>query len=563
MGEAQAIPDHLYAYSQNATNVNDELRSWVRQVLTPAIERYQAGAIDYGNHIPGITINDPGPGGVSNTIDGEVSSSLSQIRDQDQLVYDIGQAFQRADPNPTPMPTHGAVPGAGDLPDENLVTTDDLTLDENLAEVEHDAQKLQQIQQSLDDGKWWADYANKHGIDDHVWQVLKAHLNDPYFLAAFFNGLDWERFVTLINEGFTAPPYEGAPDNSQTLLQALMTALDGGMLDPTVIDEIFKIIGPGPSDGWKIRFRQMLIKALQNDPDAARNFVENLSDSQLRFLLSGEYPLYPLGLTQSQVQAEFIKVLTAAMDGEGSPAGAWALYQRVADAIQNANPCPTGFPVVQGCDPQPSYRAIGDFLRSFEVKTLAPPPPNATPIQLAIWAHGMGNKLNSDLKPFLTWIKKSDNDFANAQQQTESMTVGLVTGLISTVSTAWLGPAESIGAGALETVLTSIATTYVEPWIHDQLHWPDHPDADADRENLTFALKSGTEMMALIQLIGSGQVTGPDGKVVDLTSSDNFTKVWEDYQSGHYSYYLTGTQPPEAVGSILDSIGARIDPLSV
>lgn len=561
MGEAQAIPDHLYAYSQNSTNANDELQAWIRQVLTPAIDAYQNGAIDYGNDIPGVTIGDPGPSGQGATIDTEATSSLGQIRDQDQLVYDIGQAFQRADPTPTPMPTHRAVPGTGDqMPDENLVTTDDLTLDENLAEVEHDTQRLQQIQQSQAWGRQLANYANQHGIDEHVWQVLKAHLNDPYFLAAFFNGLDWETFVNLIWDGFIPPPYEGAPDNSQMLLQALMTALDSGMLDPKVIDEIYRIIGPGPAEPWKVRFRSMLFEALQTDPDAARNFVENLSDSQLQYLLSGTYDLYPiLILTQSQRQAAFIKVLTAAMDGEGDPAGAWSLYQRVANAIQNANPCPTSFPVIQGCDPSPSFKAIAQFLESYEAKTLDPPPPNATPVQLTIWARDLGNTLNGDLKPFLAWIKHSDDDFANAQQQTESMTVGLITGLISSVSTAWLGPVESIALGTLESVLTSIATTYVEPWIHSQIHWPDHPDADADRENLTFALKNGTEMMALIQLIGSGQVTGPDGKVVDLTSSDNFKKVWEN-QTEHY---LTGTHPPEPVEAVLDSIGAKVDPLSV
>lgn len=375
MGDAAAIPAHLYLYSDNATRAEEELQRWISAVLAPAIENYRAAAIDYGYDISGITVAAPQPPG--STIDADLYSPLAQVHDLDKLVYDIGQAFQQADPNPTPRPASGpTIPGDGPMPDENLVTTDDLTLDEDLAVIQDDEKKLEQIQQSRAWGRQLADYANQNGIDDYVWQQLKEHLKDPYWLAAFFNGLDEKTFDALIIAGFTKPIDGVGVDHGQELLDALVSAFHSGLLDPKLSTEVYHLLQPSPGD-LRTRFRTMFIEALQVDPAAARNFVDGLTNEQLLTLMKGEGAMADAS-SRAEQQAAFIKVLTAAMTGEPDPISQDALYRRVAGLITSINPCRTDFPAPPSCDPTPTYDAIKGFLNAYESESIGPPPDNAT-----------------------------------------------------------------------------------------------------------------------------------------------------------------------------------------
>jgi hypothetical protein len=128
----------------------------------------------------------------------------------------------------------------------------------------------------------------------------------------------------------------------------------------------------------------------------------------------------------------------------------------------------------------------------------------------------------------------------------------MTVGVLITLGTFYLGPVSSITAG----VVTTWLTTYLEPQLHTATNWPDHPDPDADRQAAAEAMEKYAKGLALVHLIKDGQVTGPDGNVLDLTSSDSITKVWENPSA----YHITGTNPPEPVKAVLDGVGDQFSP---
>src|SRR6266571_4167126 len=510
MGDSQAIPDNLYRYSSETTAADDDLKTWIISVLGPLIQRYRADTDLYG--------------------------PLVQIHDLDKWVHDVGAAFQKADANPIP---------GGSVPDVNLVTTDESTLEEYLAEVEGDEQKALQIQRAKAWGKGLADYTNGlyNGPDDYVWQQLKEHLNDPYYLAAFFNNLSDDMLTTVLSSMSSFHP---------ELIQTLIVAYENDLLNQSVTDNIVSIFqdlttsDDGSGQLWAA-FRTQFLQALEKDPTAAYNFVSHLSNDQLQVLVNGQYALTNT-TTTSQTQAEFINVLTAAMQGaKNYPSLAAALFQRVKNAILNSSPCPSGFMTTDSCDPTSSYDAIQQFIMTYEQETLGPPSTNATPADLRAWANGFGSQIAGDIGWFVNWIGDSDKNFADAQARTESMTVGAIT----TLATFWMGPVSSVASGVATTWLSNT----LEPWIHQQTGWPAGPNASVDQAQYHHAMKLYAQGIAMLRLIASGKVQGPDGKVLDITDSNTLTKVWDAQDSNQEQFYVTGTNEP--IWSVLDGVGTE------
>ncbi len=135
MSESQAIPDYLYAYSNNTTPAEETLRTFVNTVLASAIMAYRDGAIDAGYDIGGITLGSP-----DTTIDHNLRALIGEIHDLDSWVYEVGLAFQACE-NEKLRQAGNAAPT--DYDPNSLVTVDDSNeLDAELAKIDGDQQTI-------------------------------------------------------------------------------------------------------------------------------------------------------------------------------------------------------------------------------------------------------------------------------------------------------------------------------------------------------------------------------------------------------------------------------------
>ncbi|MEV4443313.1 hypothetical protein AB0K09_30805, partial [Streptomyces sp. NPDC049577] len=76
MGTVSAIPENLLAYSDACTHGAEQLRTWVRTVLQPALRAYEKG------------------GGLCSALDGQVTRQLTAAQSTDRDVRTVGRAFQ-------------------------------------------------------------------------------------------------------------------------------------------------------------------------------------------------------------------------------------------------------------------------------------------------------------------------------------------------------------------------------------------------------------------------------------------------------------------------------------
>jgi hypothetical protein len=301
MGEASAVPNDLYDYAAGTGAGNEELQSFVRRVLTPAVEEYRAGAIDYGYAIPDLTATPDG------RIDGELLRRLTGIADRDRWVRDVSTAFRQADtgsvaPGQVPEPNRLAdSANAGDAP----VTVTDLALDLSLADVEHDEEKLRQLKDSMAQGEALAGRVNRHGLDDDAVTALANHKGDAYFLAAFFNGLDEDRLRGLIRTsgGDSLTPHVDAA----VLAHYAATAYSSDVLSADAVNRIVAAsrVDDGDDRGryFGTVFQNTFLADLRGMANAPDTFINKLDGPNARYFAS-----------RSEVEAEFAKVLGAAHD---------------------------------------------------------------------------------------------------------------------------------------------------------------------------------------------------------------------------------------------------------
>jgi len=483
VSESQAIPEYLYTYSEHTTSANDTLQRWISAVVTPAIQRYRVTAIDFGNAIDGITIAASTPPG--STIDADLYDPLSRTHDLDKWVYDVGKAFQACEDQQIYMRNHGHIT-ATDYSPTTLATVDDGALDSALGKIEGDAQALSA---SANDGKWWADYANATGIDAAVLREIAQHMDDPDWTAAFFNALSPDQFRAFFDALFSSESAMGEISlntDGQKVIEALITAYHGGGLSKQVTDELFALLDPGShqADGRYDIFRQAFMQELAKDPQAARNFINSLTDQQIATLAQNDPN--PLSVSGSP-QDDFIKVAAAALLG-ADPATATAIYHRVSNVLLHAPNLPANL-----------QSDIASFISNYAADIIGPPPaplpPNATLQQMTAWEDAVGkwgasigNQTYKLMQPWIDRVKAIGDEQAAAQWR-----ASLAFGLVTTIIGAPLSTGASLATGVIETLVPSLVGT-------------SNPDQPMSADDMGKALLRLAEARTILELNARGEI---------------------------------------------------------
>lgn len=540
MGQAQAIPDNLFDYSDTTTQANSDLQTWVRTVLAPAVDLYIQTAIDLGNNIADLTLSGTG------RIDSDTQTQLTATANTDAHVREVGQAFEDAGDSGQGSvqlpPWLNNYQPPGDPNRYGLITTDDGTVTAEIKYVE----AQQEAQQSYNDGAALAAQFNQGPVTAAMLQQLAAHENDPNFTTGFFNNLTELAFKKLMLQPYPAGSQPGLPgwhNYQDDVLAALMSALDPGTattvtsLNPQVCNwlvDMMRLVDLGD-------FNQKFLAALGNDPTAAINFFNSLDDAHLQQLINGNFSGPG---NSSQKEAQVINLLTEAMEFTTPPSAAAAFYQRVSAMILNSDPS----------DPTAVLPAAQQFFGAYISASLPPPPPGSSPAVLSAWARSVGKTVDGELQRWLTWINKFEGE--NQQQQTQRQALEeFVTGIIFTAIGGPMGTAASIAIGTGSSFITSYGVT----WVDEQL-FPLHGNVALDQASMTKAARLSTEYTAVVNLIAAGDVVGPlpDGQVgvVDLTSSEGISMVL----ANPTQYTIRGVQGFNTVRDLMDSIDAQFAP---
>lgn len=341
MSDAQAIPDNLFYYSDQAKNANADLRNWIGLVLAPAVRGYQETAIDFGGNIDGLTA---GTG-----IDVQTRNTLTDIAAMDEQVRSVGQAFLDAGDKglgSVSLPPWAGTPldaGDGNPSRYAVITTPDRAIADDL--TQHGSQLAQ--------------YANKHGVDSYVLQQLKANKDDPYYLGGFYNGLTREEVnLLLLNEDSSKAADAFSASDSQLIATTLASTYAGNTLSSGRKADLAEWLTVCSAD----RFYPQFMTALASNPDAALGFVNSLSDEDFTNLaagISGARPGY-----QDQRAALFINACAAALKGMDGPGQAAHLMTRLYTVLSEHTP-----PDINAIVP-----ALATLLTSFYSVCSQPPP---------------------------------------------------------------------------------------------------------------------------------------------------------------------------------------------
>ena len=381
MGKASAVPDHLTSYSDQTARANSDLQTWVRKVLVPAIEAYRAGARDFGNDIPGLT--DSGATVGYSTIAEDVLVNLNAIRETDELVRRIGDAFARADRGGKVTTSTTAAERARQL----LVSTTDEVLDQRLAELSKELDP-RQVERSKEQGRQLADYVKKHGVDQHVYDELAKHKDDGYFTGSFLNSLDETNLTKILNDSAHAP-------NWRVVIDAISSAFAVKSVDANTTDVLVRNILRGNP-----KLAEDLFPALKKNPAAANGFAHSLTDEQLRLLCTpASYTSHrtarDVSWPQRQMVANFIEVLAFAVRAEQDPVWAETLGAKVIGHV-------TGGGVWTATD-----EIVKSVLLLFAaiVNTAPPPLPGA---DSTLWARRFGAYYGAQAARIRQWLTEAN-----------------------------------------------------------------------------------------------------------------------------------------------------------
>ncbi|MEO3845598.1 hypothetical protein [Streptomyces sp. CNZ287] len=241
MGTVSAIPDNLYLYAGTCTKGAEQLQTWVRTVLAPALRAYQNG------------------GGTCFVIDGQVAQQVAAAYYTDRDVKVVGLAFSQAGGY--------SVSGPG-FP----IRVDDKTVSAAFQKLQ-----LNTVQQTqIDAGAALAKKMMGTKVTElsGLLEELRRHGKDPYFNAGFFNGLDGQRL-----------------EKAMTEIPALVSAYSSGLLEGRVHQRVFNQLTrpvvksriPVSLDVYYTSAAQKMkfLDALAANPTAARHFVRPLNNNHL------------------------------------------------------------------------------------------------------------------------------------------------------------------------------------------------------------------------------------------------------------------------------------------
>jgi hypothetical protein len=498
VGDASATPEKLFHYSDQTNQAAGELAAWVRGSLTQYIVAYQAGAVDYGNDIRGITAG----GRSGDTIGIEVAYLLTRLWATDREVRNVGRAFAMA----------GGQAVRSDLGLPSW-TTGPVRVTDAALEAQENANSMAagaELARSL---------AGMKG-DDPVARLtakLAEHSDNAYFSAGFFNALTPEQLRMLI------------PIDQETI-PALVSAYRSGALNQSVTDIlVHKLVYRVPNDVDSPGF----LKALAADHVASAHFADSINSSQIFGMLS------PNRGTDGVPRA-LLEVLTSATEKARDPEQVKSWVNKLSSALLST-PKSGGEPTLAITYSASQLKAIVPYLMAFARASgahllLAPPKPGGNPEKygdaLTAWANDSGENMKS-LSLLGKWIELDRQALADRSKSDVGMTVGALVSLV--MGGAFLLPElSSIGAVSQVLIQTALGVAasdaqslLTDTWTSSGIEKLDreltnevsrdltnkklHPD-----EAMNEFLKRRANVLFALQAISSGTLVGEDGKPLEL-----------------------------------------------
>ncbi|MFI0779495.1 hypothetical protein [Streptomyces sp. NPDC021212] len=339
-----AVPENLYRYSDACTRGAEELQSWIRTVLAPAISAYNSG------------------GGCSGPLDVDGARKVAAACRTDRDVRATGQAFQQAG-----APT--ARPGR-----QQQYLVRDKALDVVLKRIQHQARLKAgaALAQRFMEARTFKDQKSLLG-------ALDQHAGDPYFSAGFFNVLEGWQIETVV-----------ALDGSKALVSACST----DVLDKKVIGFVaHQLTQSAPTVRFAVSLlyhpmtdlqKVGLLKAFAGNPVAAANFARYVTGDgkALKALLGAEGYPHPRSsgkpsVLQTAAQRAYLSMLSSAVTKMNQAEVQRLLLAMGADESAKGGPKPGNFPMISAADLDAIMPDLKNFMRAGAAAMVSPMPSQA------------------------------------------------------------------------------------------------------------------------------------------------------------------------------------------
>lgn len=547
-----ATPDMLYDYSDLMTGLNDQILpvfKGLRQYVDDYYATYNtSSSSDMPNLIQPIDGLYP-----DSAVPRAVAYYLtSTVRPMDAYVRTVGQAFENADSNPITSPAttspHGVTPGdQGDPDGGHFITLSRSRLDKSIRQVEATDASTAKFTADSKAGRQAAlGFMASDGVTRQLIDEIVANQDNAAWTSAFLDTLSPDAILLLIQYMNAAP---GAREKYMpALAQAWVTALDSGQLTPSAVQNLITVMMNDSHRGIYVGFfNQYLLADLKNDPKAAAEFINYATGQQLQQLLDGNFDLP--NANSSDKEAQIIGLMELTLRYEPDAVSATEFYNRMWALLKATQPRPA----------QPALGAAMQFLMTYVAFAVTPPSGD-----LRQWAQTTGLTVWGLVQQWQNWIGTFE-DANHAQTSNEQMWGELIAGMTLSVvllAVGFAAPEAVAGGVALgSTVLSDVAS-----WGADQIaQLVDSGSGDgnpaSDNEKLERLAKYYAELSMVMELIAAGDVTGPDGKPVDLSSSQPIIDVLDSviYGKGEENYHIKG-QPGTTVADIVDHAGEQIPP---
>jgi hypothetical protein len=547
-----ATPDMLYDYSDLMTGLNDQILpvfKGLRQYVDDYYATYNtSSSSDMPNLIQPIDGLYP-----DSAVPRAVAYYLtSTVRPMDAYVRTVGQAFENADSNPIASPIttspHGVTPGdQGDPDGGHFITLSQSRLDKSIRQVEATDASIAKFTADSKAGRQAAlSFMASDGVTQQLIDEIAANQDNAAWTSAFLDTLSPDAILLLIQYMNATP---GAREKYMpALAQAWVTALDSGQLTPSAVQNLITVMMNDSHRGIYVGFfNQYLLADLKNDPKAAAEFINYATGQQLQQLLDGNFDLP--NANSSDKEAQIIGLMELTLRYEPDAVSATEFYNRMWALLKATQPRPA----------QPALGAAMQFLMTYVAFAVTPPSGD-----LRQWAQTTGLTVWGLVQQWQNWIGTFE-DANHAQTSNEQMWGELIAGMTLSVVLLAVGFAapEALAGGVAvgSTVLSDVAS-----WGADQIaQLVDSGSGDgnpaSDNEKLERLAKYYAELSMVMELIAAGDVIGPDGKPVDLSSSQPIIDVLNSviYGKGEENYHIKG-QPGTTVADIVDHAGEQIPP---
>ncbi|MGW4074733.1 hypothetical protein ACWELB_14675 [Streptomyces asiaticus] len=359
MTRVSAIPENLTRYSDTCTQGAEQLQTWVRNVLRPALLAYANGG---GPCFP-------------EAIDANVARQVAAAYYTDRDVRTVGLAFLRAG---------GFLVRGRNQP----IFSSNKAIDKAFKQLQQEAAHQGQINAG-------AALAHSRMNNKERQRELARHANDPYFCAGFLNALEPRRLEEFLAQSTDTQPFVSA--YASGLLSEATTA--------NVVEALSWLVGRdnSPEHYHITPERQIaLLNALAGNPTASVNFANSLSAGQIMHLIHGEASLNP------PLRSTLLGVLTTAMENIGGQPQAHALMGKVSQALFAPDA-----PTLHKTDLNQLLPGL-TLLYSAGVRHSITPPEKLGANELREWAAGLGTLAGQELKPFMAAIEKLDLNAKNS-----------------------------------------------------------------------------------------------------------------------------------------------------